>query len=199
MSWPCPKGQGTGRRRISLWQGVFSLGLYALLPGAQTGRNVVAAGYSTPRLRGPFRHLRRFADADSLQHMKHEISLERAPSAEPAGVVTPAERRRAVRYRLEVPLVYRWQSSGCSVLQGDGVTRDISAKGAYVLTVSAPPVDAVVDVEVYLLGFREPKSRIKARMRVSRVDDSISASGRLGFSLVGDGFQLISRQVRGCA
>jgi hypothetical protein len=76
------------------------------------------------------------------------------------------------------------------------VTRDISARGAYVLSVTAPPVGAVVHVEVYLLGFREPKSRIKARMRVSRVDDRARDSARLGFSLAGDGFQLISQQVR---
>jgi hypothetical protein len=104
-----------------------------------------------------------------------------------------------VRYLLEVPLVFRWQGRGNGHLQGDGVTRDISARGAYVLSVTAPPVGAEVHVEVYLLGFREPRSRIKARMRVSRVDDRATDSARLGFSLAGDGFQLISRQVHGWA
>jgi len=47
-------------------------------------------------------------------------------------------------------------------------------------------------------GGREPgtATAINPRMRVSRVDVS---SGRLGFSLVGDGFHLFSRQVRGRA
>ena len=131
--------------------------------------------------------------------MKHETSAEGLSAQQPGTSSDPVERRRAVRYLLEVPLVFRWQGSGNRHLQGDGVTRDISARGAYVLSVTAPPVGAVVHVEVYLLGFREPKSRIKARMRVSRVDDRATHSARLGFSLAGDGFQLISRQVRGWA
>lgn len=131
--------------------------------------------------------------------MEHESLSENPRDTQPGAPIVPAERRKAVRYRLEVPLVFRWQGSEHSRLQGDGVTRDISAKGAYVLSVMSPPIGALVDVEVYLLGFREPKSRIRARMRVSRVDDNVTSSGRLGFSLVGDGFQLISRQVRGCS
>jgi hypothetical protein len=131
--------------------------------------------------------------------MKQEVSLENSARNEPGTMSVPAERRKAVRYLLEVPLVFRWQGAGDKRLQGDGVTRDLSAKGAYVLSVTSPPVEAVVDVEVYLLGFREPKSRIKARMKVSRVDDRAEGSARLGFSLVGGGFRLISRQVRGWA
>jgi hypothetical protein len=131
--------------------------------------------------------------------MKQEALPKNSTNAQATTTGVPAERRKAVRYRLEVPLVFRWQGSERSRLQGDGVTRDISAEGAYVLAVTAPPIGALVDVEVYLLGFREPKSRIKARMCVSRVDDSVTSFGRFGFSLVGDGFQLISRQVRGCS
>jgi hypothetical protein len=127
--------------------------------------------------------------------MKHEAATEELSAHQPGPPGAPVERRRAVRYLLKVPLVFRWQGPGNSQLQGDGVTRDISARGAYVLSVTAPPVGAVVHVEVYLLGFREPKSRIKARMRVSRVDDRATDPARLGFSLAGDGFQLISRQV----
>jgi hypothetical protein len=171
----------------------------AISPMPLRARTITLVGDSTFPCCGFFRHLSRFADAVSLQHMKHEALPEGLPGTQAGTAVAPAERRKAVRYRLEVPLVFRWQGSERSVLQGDGVTRDISARGAYVRSVTAPPVGALVDVEVYLLGFREPKSRIKARMVVSRVDDSVSGCGRLGFSLVGDGFQLISRQVRSCA
>ncbi len=147
---------------------------------------------------GLFRHLRALANAVSFQNMKQEASPETSMQNQP-GTSVSVERRRAVRYLLEVPLIFRWLGPERSRLQGDGVTRDISARGAYVLSVTAPPVDAEVDVEVYLLGYREPKSRIKARMKVSRVDDRAQGAARLGFSLVGDGFQLISRQVRGWA
>ena len=131
--------------------------------------------------------------------MKQEASLETSTHNPPETTSVSVERRRAVRYLLEVPLIFRWLGPERSRLQCDGVTRDISARGAYVFSVTAPPVDAVVDVEVYLLGYREPKSRIKARMKVSRVDERTEGAARLGFSLVGDSFQLISRQVRNCA
>jgi hypothetical protein len=148
---------------------------------------------------GFFRHLRASDNAVSFQNMKQEASLDTSTRNQPGTTSASVERRRAVRYLLEVPLIFRWLGPERSRLQCDGVTRDISARGAYVLSVTAPPVDALVDVEVYLLGYREPKSRIKARMKVSRVDDRPEGAARLGFSLAGDGFQLISRQVRGCA
>lgn len=165
----------------------------------EQGRSFRPQGDCTPGSQGFFRHLRGSAYAVSFQRMKHEASPAELSVHQPGTTCASVERRRAVRYLLRVPLVFRWQGSGNNHLQGDGVTRDISARGAYVLSVTAPPVGAVVHVEVYLLGFREPKSRIKARMRVSRVDDRAMDSARLGFSLAGDGFQLISQQVRGWA
>jgi hypothetical protein len=163
------------------------------------GRSFRLQGDCTPGSQGFFRHLRGSAYAVSFQRMKHEAPPAELSVHQPGTTCASVERRRAVRYLLRVPLVFRWQGSGNNHLQGDGVTRDISARGAYVLSVTAPPVGTVVHVEVYLLGFREPKSRIKARMRVSRVDDRAMDLARLGFSLAGDGFQLISQQVRGWA
>jgi PilZ domain len=121
--------------------------------------------------------------------MKQEASLDLSLDTEPGDSGDTAERRKAVRYRLEVPLVFRWQGAGRSWLQCDGVTRDISAKGAYVIAVTSPPAGAVVHVEVYLLGFHERKSRIKARMKALRVDTYAGRSGRMGFALKGDSFQ----------
>jgi PilZ domain len=140
--------------------------------------------------------LRRLVSTANLQHMESAASPVDSPIAQVVPTDSPAERRKAVRYRLEVPLVFRWRGPGNSRQRGDGMTRDISAKGAYAIGLTAPPVHARVDVEVYLLGFREPKARIKARMKVSRVDHRVASPGRLGFSLMGNGFQLLSGQVR---
>jgi hypothetical protein len=136
-----------------------------------------------------FHHLRQFAGADTFQHMEPEIQRGVPTDSQPALTSFFADRRKAVRYRLGVPLIFRWQGSR-HCLQGDGLTRDISVTGAYVLAATSPPADAVVDVEIYLLGFRKPMLRIQARMKVLRVDDSTTAPGRLGFSLEGDGFHL---------
>jgi hypothetical protein len=130
--------------------------------------------------------------------MKQETTRSAPASAQLGTTAVPVERRKAVRYRLAVPLVFRWQGSGHNCLQGDGLTRDISATGAYVLAATSPPANALIDVEIYLLGFRERKLRIKARARVLRVEDSVMASRRLGFSLEGDGFHLFPGQVCAC-
>jgi hypothetical protein len=137
-----------------------------------------------------------FATCDHLlkpllsQRMKQETSCNVLASAQLGITALPVERRKAVRYR--------WQGSEHSCLKGDGLTRDISATGAYVLAATSPPANALVDVEIYLLGTGERKSRIKTRARVLRVDDSVMASRRLGFSLEGGGFHLFLGQVCGC-
>lgn len=76
-------------------------------------------------------------------------------------------------------------------MQASGVTYDISTAGAYVLASTLPPANALVDVEIDLLGFREPNSRMKSRMKVLRVDQSSTYDGRTGFSVVGDEFTLL--------
>ncbi len=76
-------------------------------------------------------------------------------------------------------------------MQASGVTFDISTAGAYVLASTLPPAHAIVEVEIHLLGFREPKSRMKSRMEVLRVDHATGDQGRVGFSVAGDEFTLL--------
>ena len=105
----------------------------------------------------------------------------------------PVERRKNVRYRLRVPVVFYWESPQHDRLQGEGVTRDISVSGAYLLTATCPPADATVQVEIIVssvLGTVKPL--IKAKMRVLRVEHDPANQGQSGFSIVGDGFALCS-------
>jgi hypothetical protein len=88
-------------------------------------------------------------------------------------------------------------------MQSSGITYDISTAGAYVLASTLPPANAVVELEIDLLGFREPKSRMKSRMKVLRVDrgtaettadtgdGSAERKARMGFSVAGDEFTLL--------
>ena len=76
-------------------------------------------------------------------------------------------------------------------MQASGVTYDISTAGAYVLAATLPPVNALIDVEIHLLSFREPKSRMKSRMKVLRVDRGTGDQTRVGFSVAGDEFTLL--------
>ena len=97
------------------------------------------------------------------------------------------ERRQAIRYRLNVPVVFSWESSQRDRFQGEGSTRDISAVGAYILTPTTPPVDAPVNVEIMISALFGPiKVKIKGQMRVQRVKHAMAEHEQSGFSVVGE-------------
>jgi hypothetical protein len=105
----------------------------------------------------------------------------------------PAERRKAIRYRLSVPVVFNWEGSRRERFQGEGSTRDISAVGAYILTPTSPPVNAPVNVEIMISALFGPtKVRIKGSMRVQRVKHERTKYGQSGFSVVGEWRELLA-------
>ncbi len=75
--------------------------------------------------------------------------------------------------------------------QGEGITRDISVVGVFVLTATCPPTNAVVQMEVLLpISDGESKVRMKSDMTVLRVEQDIADTKRSGFSAFGKGFSL---------
>jgi hypothetical protein len=58
------------------------------------------------------------------------------------------EERKAVRFRLLAPVVFRWENRA-----GVGRTRDISIKGVFVICDTLPPVGTALSLEVYLRPF----------------------------------------------
>ena len=121
--------------------------------------------------------------------MKELLNLRAVAYSQPA--LPSVERRKLSRYRVGLPVIFRWVSSGRRQMLANGVTYDISTAGAYVLASTLPPANAVVDVEMDLLGFQEPNSRMKSRMKVQRVDRYSGDERRTGFSAVGDEFTLL--------
>jgi hypothetical protein len=101
------------------------------------------------------------------------------------------ERRTAVRYRMKAPTIFQWKSLGSDRLQGEGATRDISVAGVFVFTAACPPVNSTIQMEVILPPLRTAlNTRIKAEMKVLRVEHDLVEGGRSGFSAVGKGFSL---------
>jgi len=93
------------------------------------------------------------------------------------------ERRKLTRYPLSVPVLFTWRGKNGPLLRGEGLTRDISASGAYVLSTAAPPVDAVLKVEFSLpRPSGKGQTRIKGKLVVLRVDDKATAGKRIGFA-----------------
>jgi hypothetical protein len=102
------------------------------------------------------------------------------------------ELRKAVRYRLDLPVTYRWTGPSGSARLGMGFTRDISSAAMFVLCDHCPPPDAVVSCEVML---SRPESQgycqIIAAGRVLRTEKNPQRRV-FGFALLGDMLMLNS-------
>jgi hypothetical protein len=98
------------------------------------------------------------------------------------------EMRREIRYRLGAQVLFSWESGRHEHVQGEGVTRDISVFGAFILTPTCPPVDAPVKVEVVLPSITslQPAMRITGEAHVLRVGHA--AEGENGFAMVSKDF-----------
>jgi hypothetical protein len=98
------------------------------------------------------------------------------------------ELRQAIRYRLQAPVVFSWESPRHDTFKGDGFTRDISTMGAYVVSVSSPPVGALINVEVICVpSSGENGLRLSAPGRVVRTEYDREKE-QSGFAFVADGF-----------
>jgi len=53
-----------------------------------------------------------------------------------------AQRRKSNRYRLEVHVIFFWKDAQDIRREAVGLTRDLSARGAFVFATTPPPLDA---------------------------------------------------------
>jgi len=102
----------------------------------------------------------------------------------------PMELRRELRYRLDAPAFFSWESAEHKRLQAEGITRDISVFGAFIVTATCPPVDIPIQVEVVLpsLNGLKPVVRVSGAARVLRVEHSSKGAGENGFAVVSEDF-----------
>lgn len=101
-------------------------------------------------------------------------------------LVVQVESRKAVRYRLDLPVTFRWAAPSGADRLGMGFTRDISSAALFVLCEQCPPQDAYVSCEVMLArpqgqGF----CQILATGRVLRTEQNLQRR-LLGFALLSD-------------
>src|ERR1700756_752481 len=97
----------------------------------------------------------------------------------------PKQPRKAIRFPLEAPIVFRWADTGIEK-QGEGRTHDISEGGAFVLSSICPPLGTEISFNIFLPvlpGF-EPKARVEAVGRVLRIEQARGIVGRDGFAIL---------------
>jgi hypothetical protein len=102
------------------------------------------------------------------------------------------ERRKHNHFRLEVPVVFSWQDARQAQHEGVGLTRDVSINGAFVLTTSPPPLQAMIKLKAFfppVVGVAKPV-RIHGEGRVVRVEAIKHHATRKGFAVAGKRFVL---------
>ncbi len=82
--------------------------------------------------------LRHFAFRFSLHSLMSRISI----------LDCRMQRRNAVRYRLQLPVIFHWQDS--KEHTDGGFTKDVGLDGALILSRECPPVGAVVRLELLI-------------------------------------------------
>ena len=100
--------------------------------------------------------------------------------------------RKSFRYRLEVPVSFIWKVARESQHEGNGLTRDMSVRGAFVYTTNPPTMESDIEIEAFLPSGRGavPPARIHGRGRVSRVEAAQGGDSRAGFAVAGEPFAL---------
>jgi hypothetical protein len=98
------------------------------------------------------------------------------------------EMRKEIRYRLDAPAVFSWEGMREARFQGEGITRDVSVQGAFILTTTMPPPDCAIQVDLLLpsLAGMSSMMRITGKARVIRVEHLDSNVWIRGFAVVTD-------------
>jgi hypothetical protein len=62
------------------------------------------------------------------------------------------ELRKTRRYRLSAPAFYCWERADGTLQEAQGITRDISDRGVFIVARELPPVGKFVELDVHLPG-----------------------------------------------
>jgi len=100
------------------------------------------------------------------------------------------EHREGARYPLSARAVFSWEDPGQNKLRGEGLTRDVGLVGAFIFSLTCPPVGATVEVDLFLppVHGTVPTARLRGQGRVLRVERAITREEQGGFALASEGF-----------
>lgn len=82
------------------------------------------------------------------------------------------ERRKGKRFRLRLAVLFSWRDAQGRLQSGKGWSRNIGSRGLYVRTDTAPPIGALLEMNVFLpeLGYKIHTAEIHAKGQVARID-----------------------------
>jgi hypothetical protein len=102
------------------------------------------------------------------------------------------QQRKAVRFQIRLPVIFRWSDEQGGRQQNGGFTRDISTGGLFIYSLIPPPLGVTVEFEVVLPALEESGHgvRLRSEGRVLRIE---RRGEHTGFAATGD-FDLHSAQ-----
>ena len=100
------------------------------------------------------------------------------------------ERRGGVRYLLGARALFAWEGPEQIALRGEGLTRDVSLGGAFIFSLTCPPVGATVEMDLFLppVHGTVPTARLGGQARVLRVERAVTRKEQSGFAVASEGF-----------
>ena len=91
--------------------------------------------------------------------------------------------RKYHRYRLEVPVIFSWKDAQGIRQEQEGLTRDLSIRGVFVVATTPPPLDANIKLKGFLpAGGKVLPVRMFGEGQVVRVE-AVPGSLPLGFAV----------------
>lgn len=93
--------------------------------------------------------------------------------------------RASIRFPLEAAVVFSWTDEKGNRQQGQGSSRDISERGAFVFAADCPPVGSNVELRIPLEGLPDT-TRIDLDGCVVRVEQPHDGKGSSGFAVFRD-------------
>jgi len=88
-------------------------------------------------------------------------------------------RRGYIRFQMGVPVLAQWQDDEGNAHEAAGFSRDISARGVFVVSSAPPPEATKVTIEVLIPNLREGSEEVHLRSEglVVRVEEKGRAAG----------------------
>ncbi len=90
------------------------------------------------------------------------------------------EHRKVKRFRLSAPVLFSWQDGEGEPRRAEGMTRDISLRGLFVLAAEVPDLGAYVEVDAYLppVNGRGKTFRLHGDGKVLRIEQRAGGEPR---------------------
>ncbi len=100
------------------------------------------------------------------------------------------EHRETVRYPVGARALFSWEGPERNRLRGEGLTRDVSLAGAFIFSLTCPPVGATLEVDLFLppVHGSVPTAGLRGEARVIRVERAATREERGGFAVASDDF-----------